>query len=110
MASQPQMLKGLLELAVLSALDEGPLYGLSLLDRLREEAGLNVAEGSIYPLLHRLERSELIVAAWQLDEDGVRPRKYYQLTPTGRLGLKDSTEDWLRISGALTHFINRKLP
>ena len=51
-----QLLKGLAELALLSVLRGRPHYGLEILDRLRGEAGLGLAEGTIYPLLHRLER------------------------------------------------------
>jgi PadR family transcriptional regulator PadR len=103
-----QVLKGLAELAVLSALDEGPRYGLDLLDRLRNEAGLDVAEGSIYPILHRLERAGTVVAEWRLDADGARPRKYYELTKAGRGELKTSVEAWQRISRGLSNFLGRK--
>jgi PadR family transcriptional regulator, regulatory protein PadR len=108
MSNHQQILKGLAELAVLSALEEGPCYGLSILDRLRNEAGLDVAEGSIYPLLHRLERAGTIAAEWQLDAEGARPRKYYELTRAGRTELKTSVEHWQRISRGLHTFLGRK--
>jgi PadR family transcriptional regulator PadR len=108
MSNHQQVLKGLAELAVLSALDEGPRYGLDILDRLRNEAGLDVAEGSIYPILHRLERAGTITAEWRLDADGARPRKYYELTKSGRSELKTSVENWQRISRGLTNFVGRK--
>lgn len=108
MSNHQQILKGLAELAVLSALDEGPRYGLSILDRLRNEAGLDVAEGSIYPILHRLERAGAIAAEWRLDADGARPRKYYELTKAGRSELKDSVAIWKRISQTLNDFVNRR--
>lgn len=107
MSSQPQILKGLAELAVLSALADGPRYGVSILDRVRQEAGLAVAEGSIYPLLHRLERAGSVSAEWQLDGDHDRPRKYYRLTPAGRTELQAAVEDWLRTSSALNAFVTR---
>lgn len=108
MSNHQQVLKGLAELAVLSALDEGPRYGLDILDRLRNEAGLDVAEGSIYPILHRLERAGTIAAEWRLDADGARPRKYYELTKAGRSELKTSVETWQRISRGLNNFLGRK--
>jgi PadR family transcriptional regulator PadR len=55
-------LKGVAELGVLSALRGGAEYGLSLVDRLRDEPGLDVAEGSIYLMLHRMEKAGTIEA------------------------------------------------
>jgi PadR family transcriptional regulator PadR len=104
-----QLLKGLAELAVLSALRDGAEYGLSILDRLRDEAGLDVAEGSIYPMLHRLERAGSIKARWRLDDEETRPRKYYELTKAGREELDAATDEWSRISRALNAFVNRKI-
>ncbi|MBM7128933.1 helix-turn-helix transcriptional regulator [Dyella mobilis] len=102
-----QLLKGLAELAVLSSMRDGPQYGLSILDRLKDQAGLDVAEGSIYPLLHRLERAGSIKAEWRLDEEGTRPRKYYVLTASGHRELDAATDEWGRISQALNSFLNR---
>lgn len=106
-ANQSQWLKGLLELAVLSALQEAPLYGLNLLERLQREAGLPLAEGSIYPLLHRLERNGVIASQWQLDDSATRPRKYYALTDAGRAELAEALDDWQRTSATLNRFLQR---
>jgi len=102
-----QLLKGLAELALLSALRERAHYGLEILDRLRGEAGLGLAEGTIYPLLHRLERAGLTKAEWRIEADGARPRKYYALTAKGRGELDSQAADWRRISGGLTAFLDR---
>lgn len=110
MANQSQLLKGLLELAVLSALQDEALYGLSLLERLQAEAGLPLAEGSIYPLLHRMERNGVITSQWQLDGGAVRPRKYYALTDAGRTELADALDEWRRTSASLNHFLHRSRP
>lgn len=102
-----QLLKGLAELAVLSALRDGAEYGLSLVDRLRNEAGLDVAEGSIYPILHRMEKSGTILAEWVLDDAKARPRKYYRLTDAGHVELDSAMTAWGRISDSLNNFVNR---
>jgi PadR family transcriptional regulator PadR len=102
-----QFLKGLAELAMLSLLDEGPQYGLELLDRLRREAGIDLAEGTIYPLLHRLEKGEMTRSEWRLDQDGTRPRKYYALTDRGRKELASQLIEWRRLSTALSSFLKR---
>jgi PadR family transcriptional regulator PadR len=102
-----QLLKGLAELALLSLLDDGPQYGLGLLDRMRSHAGLDLAEGTIYPLLHRLEKAGLTRSEWRLEQDDARPRKYYALTPSGRDELSLQLIDWRRLSGALNTFLDR---
>ena len=78
-----QMYKGVLELALMSLLDKGAQYGLKILDQLREEAGLDLAEGTLYPLLHRLEKAALIQAEWRHEAGASHPRKYYALSPEG---------------------------
>jgi PadR family transcriptional regulator len=106
-AQGAQLLKGLAELALLSVLKARPHYGLEILDRLRGEAGLGLAEGTIYPLLHRLERAGLTRAEWRIEEAGARPRKYYALTDKGRAELDTQSAEWRRIAGALTAFLDR---
>lgn len=102
-----QLLKGLAELALLSLLSDAPLYGLEILDRLRADAGLQLAEGAIYPLLHRLEKAGLTEAEWRIESGGGRPRKYYALTERGREELADQLADWREISGRLNAFLER---
>lgn len=105
---QAQLLKGLGELALLSLLRERPHYGLEILERLRNDAGVDLAEGTIYPMLHRLEKARLVAAQWRLEEAGARPRKYYALTPAGERELALQIKEWWRISGALSAFLARK--
>jgi PadR family transcriptional regulator PadR len=107
---QAQLLKGLAELALLSLLDEGPCYGLEILERLRRDAGLGLAEGTIYPLLYRLERAKLTRSEWKLESEGARPRKYYVLTELGSLELKKQLADWRAVSNRLTKFLERRRP
>jgi len=106
---QAQFLKGLAELALLSMLAERPHYGLEILERLRTEAGLGLAEGTIYPLLHRLERAGQTRAEWRLEEEGARPRKYYALTERGHADLAAQRADWRQISSKLGAFLERDL-
>ncbi len=102
-----QWLKGLAELALLSLLAERAHYGLEILDRLRADAGLEVAEGTIYPLLHRLEKAGLTRSEWRLDGEGTRPRKYYALTDGGAAELTAQVAEWRRFSGGLNAFLDR---
>lgn len=105
-----QLLKGLGELALLKLLGDGPSYGLQILERLRAEAGIDLAEGTIYPLLHRLEKAGLTKAEWRLEGEGARPRKYYALTDAGRADLAVQLDSWRRVSSTLGTFLERTNP
>ncbi|MES2340100.1 MAG: PadR family transcriptional regulator [Pseudomonadota bacterium] len=107
-ARRAQLLKGVAELALLSLLDEGPQYGLELLDRLRADAGVDLAEGTIYPLLHRLQKAGLMASEWRIEQDGARPRKYYALTDLGRAELASQLVEWCRLSASLNPFLDRR--
>jgi PadR family transcriptional regulator, regulatory protein PadR len=88
-----QLRKGCIELAALAVLWPGKLYGLEMLRRLEYCAGIIVAEGTIYPLLGRLERAGFIEAEWV--ETGLgHPRKYYTLTPAGLHRTLEMTHLW----------------
>jgi PadR family transcriptional regulator PadR len=104
-----QMYKGVLELALMSLLKEGPQYGLKMLDCLREEAGLDLAEGTLYPLLHRLEKAGLVKAEWRLEDKASHPRKYYALTQAGTRDLDEQMAAWLDISIRLNAFLKRAI-
>jgi PadR family transcriptional regulator, regulatory protein PadR len=96
-----QLIKGLAEMALLCVLRGGPRYGLELLERLQADAGLEVADGTIYPLLHRLERAGLVASAWQTETDNGRPRKYYTLTPSGEIELTAMLDEWRTLRAKL---------
>ena len=103
-----QMYKGVLELAVLSLLKGGAQYGLKILDQLRDEAGIELAEGTLYPLLHRLEKAGSITAEWRMENDISHPRKYYTLTNAGAADFAEQLKAWLEICGRLNAFLQRK--
>lgn len=92
-----QLRKGCVELATLASLWSGPLYGLEMLRRLEYCSGLVIAEGTIYPLLGRLERAGMVRAEWV--ETGLgHPRKYYTLTPAGTRRTLEMTRLWSRFT------------
>ena len=92
------VLKGALDLCVLAVLAEGPIYGYGLIERFAERGLHLVAEGSVYPLLTRLEKRNLVVSASVPSADGP-PRKYYHLTPDGRDALAVGTSQWREAVG-----------
>lgn len=78
-----QFRKGFLELCVLELLSaSGRSYGLAIMERLNS-AGVDVSEGTLYPLLMRMTKDESIEAQWETPEVG-HPRKYYVISGTGR--------------------------
>ena len=96
-----QMRKGAAEFAVLSLLRNGRSYGSKLLDSIAEAKRLNLSEGSIYPLLKRLEHDEKITSSWEHDEGAAHPRKYYELTAKGRSLVEAMSEEWQAFSRAM---------
>lgn len=81
-----QLKKGVLEMLVLELICAGPTYGYELLSKLREGGGQQFAlkEGTLYPILYRLEDDGLIQAKWQQGEGRAAPKKMYEATETGR--------------------------
>jgi DNA-binding PadR family transcriptional regulator len=87
---------------VLSILAEGESYGYAIIQRVRELSAEEIqwTDGMLYPVLHRLERDELITAEWRQAESG-RERKYYRLTTKGRNSLKAEKANWLTVHNTL---------
>ncbi|MHC4295296.1 MAG: PadR family transcriptional regulator [Planctomycetota bacterium] len=77
-----QLRKGLLEMCVLSAIQSQHMYGYDIVKRLRAIEGLVISEGTIYPILSRFKRDDLVTTSIGESPEGP-PRKYYKLTPTG---------------------------
>ena len=90
-----ELRRGTLELVLLRLLRDGRQYGYQLVTELRDrgEGLLEVKEGTLYPVLYRLEEKGLIEPSWEQRERGV-PRKYYELTPPGKVRLQALEEGW----------------
>ncbi|HEY4983866.1 MAG TPA: helix-turn-helix transcriptional regulator [Verrucomicrobiae bacterium] len=88
---------------VLSVLTEGENYGYALIQRVRELSGGKIewTEGMLYPVLHWMEKEDLIEAEWREAETG-RKRKYYRLCKQGRKALHEEKEQWLSVHETLT--------
>jgi PadR family transcriptional regulator len=102
-----QLRKGTLEYCVLALLTDGQRYGFELVRALSEADGLMVSEGTIYPLLSRLRRDRLVETSWQESETGP-PRRYYQLTDTGRQALADFIDEWARFRDSVDTLLEHK--
>jgi PadR family transcriptional regulator PadR len=89
-----ELLRGSLDLMVLSVLAGERQYGYSIQKQIREASGerIELPAGTLYPLLHRLESDRLIRSHWE-DSTG-RKRKWYELTAAGRKRLVEQAQDW----------------
>ncbi|MDT0556574.1 PadR family transcriptional regulator [Patiriisocius hiemis] len=97
--TKAQMRKGVLEFCILSILKDGEAYTSDILDTLKD-AKMLVVEGTIYPLLTRLKNAGLLSYRWEESTSGP-PRKYYDLTETGRLFLKELDTTWSELQQAV---------
>jgi PadR family transcriptional regulator PadR len=93
------LLRGVLDLCVMSLLDARPVYGYEIAGSLNAQ-GLPAAVGSIYPLLARMERNGHVVAEEQPSPSGP-PRKWWSLTPAGRSALSEGRATWTTVSAAV---------
>ena len=102
--TKAQMRKGVLEYCILSILREDDKYASEILGALKD-AKMLVVEGTIYPLLTRLKNAGLLNYRWEESTSGP-PRKYYALTETGRLFLKELNGTWDELRNAVNLVTN----
>jgi PadR family transcriptional regulator PadR len=96
------ILKGHLDMIVLAAVEAGPAHGYAILDEIRRRSGgaFDLPEGTIYPVLHRLETSQLLASHWEKSPVG-RRRRVYTLTKRGSASLAERRTSWAQFSRAV---------
>jgi transcriptional regulator len=102
--------QGTLALMVLKTLDVlGPLHGYGIARRIERISGdlLAVNQGTLYPVLLKLEQEGAIASAWGTSENNRRAR-FYQLTRTGRRRLEAETKEWAQTTAVMDRFIAAK--
>lgn len=99
--NKSQMRKGTLEFVVLLIISRGTVYALDILKKLKD-VDMIVVEGTLYPLLSRLKREEVVTYSWKESLSGP-PRKYYSLTTKGKKLLCELTEYWKKINASITN-------
>jgi PadR family transcriptional regulator, regulatory protein PadR len=111
MTLDTNLVRGTLTLLVLKALSWGPMHGYGILEwiELATDTPLFIAEGTLYPALHRLERNGLIAATWGMSENN-RKAKYYALTPRGRKELGAAQAAWKGHVAALQRALAFRAP
>jgi DNA-binding PadR family transcriptional regulator len=98
-----ELRRGILILAVLSQLEEAQ-YGYSL-KQILSERGIDINEGTLYPLLRRLESQGLLESEWQVVDD-TRPRRYYQISPAGTMILASLTQEWQDLTTTMNQLLH----
>ena len=85
---------------ILSILDKKESYGYEIMSRVKELSNNTIEwkEGSLYPVLHKLEKNGLIKSLWKMADNG-RHRKYYAINKKGRKALHDEIENWNLLQG-----------
>ncbi len=97
---QTQARKGVLELVVLNALSGGRMYGYEIAKTLQGIPALSVVEGTIYPIMSRLEKEGLVISSLEASPEGPA-RKYYRLSRDGEAVLERINEMWNGISAGV---------
>ena len=110
MKEKPDVLQGTLALMVLKTLDVlGPQHGWGIARRIEQISGdlLAVNQGTLYPLLLKLEHEGSIASEWGVSENNRRAR-FYRLTGAGRKQLQAETHDWEQTAAIIARFFNVK--
>ena len=101
-----ELARGTLELAILAVLSSAPRYGYELMALLKSatDGALELKEGTLYPVLHRLEDGGLVTTYWEA-EGRVQPRKYYKVTALGKTRAKELRTEWDRVVDGMTRLL-----
>jgi PadR family transcriptional regulator, regulatory protein PadR len=101
-----ELRRGVLEHCVLALVGRKEAYAFDIVHTLAEAGSLVTSEGTIYPLLSRLRRDGLVTTTWRESTAGP-PRRYYRITPDGRLALDTFVADWGRFRDAVDALLAR---
>ena len=106
MSKPPDLVQGTLDLLLLKIVALEPQHGWAICQRLHQLSNqeLQASDGSVYPALQKLELAGWIRSEWKTSEMG-RRAKFYALTAAGRRRLARETEEWERISSAISHVL-----
>ncbi len=99
-----QLRKGLLEFCILQILTKNKLYSTEIIGMLNE-SNINVVEGTVYPILNRLENKEYVNIEWAESRQGP-PRKYFYLTKLGKTYLKQLEFSYHEVNSSIEMLIN----
>ena len=104
-----ELKRGTLEMILLKLLAGRPMYGYELISTMEDRSGRQflIKEGTLYPVLYRLENAGYIEPRWETQERGV-PRKYYQITPSGSQQLAALLAEWQEFTTAVSRLLTEE--
>jgi PadR family transcriptional regulator PadR len=101
---EPQLRKGVVELAILAVIARGETYGYRIVERLQHLEGLEFTESTVYPVLTRLARDGALAVRSEASPSGPT-RRYYRLSRAGEKRFGALAESWKTLSESLTHLL-----
>ncbi|WP_419960893.1 PadR family transcriptional regulator [Psychrobacillus sp. BM2] len=106
MSIRSQLLKGILDGCVLAVIEKEAVYGYELSKKLQKVGLEDVSEGTIYPVLLRLQKNKLIIGEMKPSESGPN-RKYYSLTSEGKEALEVISIEWNQLSVPINALLSK---
>jgi PadR family transcriptional regulator, regulatory protein PadR len=104
---ESQVRKGMLDFIILLCLRKREYYGYELIKTIKAASELEISEGTIYPLLNRLKKEDLVTSRWEEKESGMA-RKYYGITAKGRSALAEVKTSWLKLNASLARIMKEE--
>ena len=101
-----QLLKGVLDMCLLSLIADEPSYGYEMAAKLKVRGLQLVSDGSIYPTLSRLQKAGLVEGYFVEADGSGPPRKYYRIVESGRERLDEWSGEWKNLSAGVTAILN----
>jgi len=95
-----QVKKGTLAFVLLNILKDNEFYGYELIEQVKRYTTIQIAEGTLYPLMNRLKKEGLATSKWVEQESGI-PRKYYQLSEMGLETLEEMKDYWSELEKSI---------
>ena len=105
-----QINKGVLELSILKILNDNDQYGYAIMQLVSKKSNGNLLlkDGTLYPILYRLEDGKFIESYWHTEEEGrSKPRKYYRITEKGKERYESILADYLEISAGIHSLLKK---
>jgi PadR family transcriptional regulator PadR len=105
-----ELKRGSVELIVLHLLSAGEAYGYEIVSKLAavSDGALEVSDGTLYPVLYRLEQARWVAVRWETPAARGVPRKYYRITDAGRQELAQLTQEWTSFADAMARLLATK--
>ncbi len=101
-----QFKKGVLDIVILKLLSQQEMYGYELVSELnRRGESLNIKEGTLYPILYRLEDEGLVETRWEQAASRSKPKKYYKVTEKGIEAMTEAYSQWKAIARDITNIM-----